>query len=510
LNPSAPTAQRRHGPPPALALLLLSVLSLVIIGLYFGLLRAGRWQSDEYQLFFNQQRYGLHIFPARLLYSPRPFSEALIFLYGVAVEHMRRPLVATFLAALWSACLLAVVLAACQTMLATRTALLAAVALSLTIFAFVLVSSDVTEMFYWPVAAAAYVPMLSAAIVLVFQLNAPLTPARKSICAAALCVAATAHDMGAALAVGFALCIGLATVHGRVLRKEVAAGWGILWWLVPAMLGLGVLATDIISRVPVDVAFQSAQPYTGHVVASVGAGLIGFGLDVVTFNEASGWPAILLCLASRIMLAVGAALLLRACVPGPAGVNRLHMVLFGALAFAGLFSIAAAYHDYGKFCCERQSTARGGFIDLMFIIAALILLSLARWQPGRAGALWVGALLLVLSLAPAGLALPKIKTEYGMLNWAVTGRNRSWASGSAAGTTAMQFFLPPDSPRALINGTGIDVGTYPVDPRSQSLVDSIGRYFGKRTVIVCQPWQTDKSWLIDNKWIPACPSTQRP
>ena len=59
------------------------------------------------------------------------------------------------------------------------------------------------------------------------------------------------------------------------------------------------------------------------------------------------------------MLAFGAAALLREYVHNSSGVNRRHLALLGALAIAGFFSIAAAYYDYGTFCCERQSTAGG-------------------------------------------------------------------------------------------------------------------------------------------------------
>ena len=104
---------RHRRPSTALvALSILMLLSLAVIGLYAGLLRAGRWQTDEYQLFFNENIYGVRILPSRLIYSPRPFSEALIFLYGEAIERLHRPLVATFLASLWSCFLLAITFAA--------------------------------------------------------------------------------------------------------------------------------------------------------------------------------------------------------------------------------------------------------------------------------------------------------------------------------------------------------------------------------------------------------------
>ena len=37
------------------------------------------------------------------------------------------------------------------------------------------------------------------------------------------------------------------------------------------------------------------------------------------------------------------------------------------------------------------------------------------------------------------------------------------------------------------------------------MVGAVGRFFGKTTVIVCEPWQTEKSWLLRGQFIPACP-----
>ena len=336
----------------------------------------------------------------------------------------------------------------------------------------------------------------------------------KLICAAALCVAAASSEMGAALAIGFALCMLLRIAHRRLFRKELPDGLGAgAWWIVPAGLGVVILTTVTVVRVHLDEASSRAQPHTGQFFYALDAGIKGFGMDLTTFNEAANWPAVLVSLGSRAMLAFGVAGLLREYMQGGSFINRRHLALAGALAIAAFFSIAAAYHDYGTLCCERQSTTRGGFIDMIFVIGAGILLGRGRWQPGWPAGIWIAAALLAVSLSPIALVIPRIRTEYTLLNWAETGRDRSWVSGTAPHTAAMQFFLPPDSPQALIRGTGIAVGTYKLDPgrnpHPEQLVAVIGRYFGKQIVFVCQPWQTNKAWFINNKWISACPSPAR-
>ena len=76
----------------------------------------------------------------------------------------------------------------------------------------------------------------------------------------------------AALAVSFAFCMFLDMVYGRLFRKDLPAGLGgWAWWFIPACVGVAVLATDVIARVPVDLAAQSSQPYTGHFFSPLSA-----------------------------------------------------------------------------------------------------------------------------------------------------------------------------------------------------------------------------------------------
>ena len=77
-----------------------------------GQLGLARWQTDEYSLFATQRDGGWHTVLSRLHYSPRPFSEGVLFLYGAAVNGTGRPLVVSFLLLLWAGTMAAVGLAA--------------------------------------------------------------------------------------------------------------------------------------------------------------------------------------------------------------------------------------------------------------------------------------------------------------------------------------------------------------------------------------------------------------
>ena len=75
------------------AALLPALVAAGCIAVCLAQLRLGRWQSDEYTLLVNQRSWGWHILPVRLAYSPRPFSEGLLYLYGMAVLAQGRPLI---------------------------------------------------------------------------------------------------------------------------------------------------------------------------------------------------------------------------------------------------------------------------------------------------------------------------------------------------------------------------------------------------------------------------------
>ncbi len=69
----------------------------------------------------------------------------------------------------------------------------------------------------------------------------------------------------------------------------------------------------------------------------------------------------------------------------------------------------------------------------------------------------------------------------------------------------MVFYLPPDSPQMLVHGTSERLGTYTTLGNAPELISAIGLFFGKSVVTTCQPWQSDKSWLYNGRFIPACP-----
>lgn len=492
------------------------MVAVACVAAYAGQLGMGRWQTDEYRLFTMQRAWGWEAFVPFLAYLPRPFSNGLLFLYGEAVLRFGRPLITPFLALLWGGVLGAGTLAARGALSRSGERTLAAPALAATLFAFVLVTNPATEFFFWPMAAAAYLPVAGAATALLFLLSRPLDRGRRLACGAALLVAATSSEVGAALAISFAgaAAIEAASRPGRLfpgphgfLPAALREG---TWWIVPGLIGVGVMAMVLSVRAGIVELGADAQPYTGHPVASVGAALLRLASELAAADGADGTSAAsAVALAARPLFALGFALVWRRA--GGAAPGRLHAVLAVSLIGAAFFSLAAAFFHYGAPCCERQATTRAWLLDLLAVILAGALA--ARWQPARPGkgrGAAFSAALLTASLFPALQRVDGLRRDYDMYHYALTGRARTWRSGLRADQDAMEFFLPPDGPDLLVRGTALPIGTFRTGSDAPELVTAVGRFFGKDVVNTCQPWQTERSWVINGRFIPACPPNDVP
>lgn len=492
-----------------------AAVAVLCIAAYAGQLGLARWQTDEYTLFANQRTGGWDAFAARLQYAPRPFSEGLLSLYGAAVNGSGRPLVVPFLLLLWAGVMAMAGLAAWMALPRSPARLPTACALAVVPFAFVLATNEVTEAFYWPMAAAAYLPVAGAATVLLVLLSRPMDALARGGCCAALLVAAGSSEVGAALAVGFAVAA-LAEAATRPARQR---GAGLLrdgaWWLAPGLLGIAVLLAIVRSRANVVELGADTQPYTGRLLPSLGLTAWQFALDLVGADGDKTPAAVLGALAAKLALAAGLAGLWHGACSVRAALGRQRAVLAASFAAAAAFSILAAYYHYGALCCERQATTRHWMLDLLLVVGAGW--TLGRWPaPGRwlGRCPWLAPVLLSLSLLPVLGRVEGLLRGYDVLTLSQKGGARTWRSGTQSGPGQMEFYLPPERQDMLVRGTFQPVGTYPVGPgagpKTPEMIRELGRFFGKQVVHVCQPWQEAKSRLLNGQFIPACPPHDGP
>ena len=486
------------------------LVALAIVGAHAGLIPMGRWQVDEYRLFTRLRQFGAGALPARLLYSPRPFSELLIFLYGEVVLHLHRPLVTSFLAVVWTGLIASTGLAAYTALPRSAWRLPLALAFTFALIATALTGADVTEAFYWPAAAAAYLPTLAAGLCLFFVVGQPMSRRRRAMCGVALTVAACSTEVGAAFALCFALTIAAERLFA-VLRHRIrpaAALSASAWWLIPGVLGLLVFLAIFQLRFHYGVSELGAADArnTEPGAAAVFAALRDLATELaIGSNSRPGWPlAATIC--ARLLFTVGFAACWRLAAPDAVRLGRDRVALGVGLLGAAFFSIAAAYQHYGQLCCERQQSVRQSFLELDLLVLAIA--ALAAWP-------WASTLARRMPMMPplmlaAGLMLPLLwrfeglSSNYALYHWGIEARARTWASGLQPNTRGMIFYLPPDRPELAVHGTGKPQRTYGHWVDAPNLLLDMGRFFGKRSVTVCEPWQTDRSWVIGGRFIPAC------
>ena len=488
-------------------MLAVGLLASAIGGAYAGLIPSGRWQVDEYRLFTMLRELGLDVMPGRLLFSPRPFSELLILLYGEAVLHLDRPLVTLFLAVVWTSLVASTGLAAFAALPRSSWRPSLALAFALALIATVLTGTNVTEAFYWPIAAAAYIPTLAAALCLFFMAGSPMNRRRRIASGLALTVAACSSEVGAAFALCFALTMAAEKLL-RVLRQTgpVPTRTSSAWWLIPGVIGLLVLLIIFYIRHNVTGPGATNAHYTGRYVASVLAAVRELPIELIVGGDSrSGWPVVASICAS-ILFTVGFAASWRLVAPDAARLDAERVALWLALLGAAFFSIAAAYQHYGQLCCERQQSVRQGFLTLSLVVLiapALARLPLANMLAHRVPTIPVMMLI-------AGLMLPLfwryegLSGNYAFYYWSVEARTRTWASGLQSDTAGMIFYLPPDGPALAVKGTGLPLQTYTDGPDEPALARDVAHFFGKRRVTVCQPWQIERSLIVGGRVIPAC------
>ncbi len=481
-----------------LPLALAVLVAGVVVAAYAGQLFLGRWQNDEYRLFTVERMWGWHALPPRLAYSPRPFSELILHFYGEAVLALDRPLITTFLGLLWGAIIVAMAVAAHGALPRSPTRLLSAVALSLSTFAFVLVTDRVTEMFYWPVAAAAYLPTACGALALVFLLSTPRTRSSGLARAGTLLVVAGSSEMGAAFALSFA-----AGLAGELAWRKRSPTRADIWWLLPAGLSVAIFAVLFSVRVGMDELNATRFPATGHPILSFVLAMRHLVTELGGEPIGHGSAAEPLALAARVTFALGFA----ACFQQAGGRTPIRAYLPLAMAIAGacFFSLFAAYLHYGTDCCERQATTRSWLIDLLFVLALAPVAQALATRTGRTARIILPSVMLVAALSPGLSRIDALHHDYEARGLALESRSRTWNSGRRPDAGTMKFYLPTDGAGMLVRGTNEPLATYKVTASAPELIVAIGKFFGKSTVIVCEPWQTDKSLLLDGQFIPACP-----
>ena len=480
---------RRNTVVPWIACVLLGCVLLS----YAGLIGLGQWQADEYDDFARLGQNGWNAYVQRLTWSPRPLSETIFYSYGWVVNHLHRPLMIPFLGMLWLGFLAAGLFTGFRMWREDRHGPVwpgALVATSL--MASFVAGGGLTEVFYWPAGAVAYLPTLSATLLLFLQVATGRlsTGSGRVLACCCLLVGAGSSEMGAAFVLAFALvqAVHLGWTVGR-RTTESARRLAVWWWMVPAGLSVIVMVAVGANRLHVvEAPTVLTSDTVGHPMMSLWRACGKLMQEIVGWRvQASGRAGPSGRLASEMLLSAGVGLCWwRVKRPDRETVRQIAAMAF-ALLLGALFTLAAAYLHFGAAAGERHETVRRCWILMSFAGLGILCFSHGGMERFRRHACVnvLAPLLLCSAVAPVW-HVKALAREYGVYAPVSGAIERNYESGFSAGDE-MTYRVPPN--RGVLAFAEIRPGTYTLASPDAEYPIYILRYFKKQVMVVREPLQ---------------------
>lgn len=448
-----------------------TLLVCAFVGLSFAsLIPLGPWY-DEWYTIGHIRDDGFRFVRNRLLgWSPRPLSELFVFAYARAIVYWDRPLVTPALAFAWTFLGAAVLLPP----LLSRRGLVASAVLG----CLLLLGHQIEEVFYWPIAAFAYLPTLAAAVLILVLDWAGVSqkPAGRVATICALLVAVTASEVGAIFA-----CLYSVLAAGVLVATRDR---GAVWFALPFVASLGVFYLITHGRVQyLGEVFGDAN-IAHHPWAAIKAALRTFTWQLVqTDPTKASIKNLTIALVTKLLFAAGIYL----AVPlGPADRTIRQQLqraaLAGALLGSAFLTLASAYGQFGMDCCQRHGTMRQCFV---LVAIGTVATMLAAWRrPSRGG--MVGAVLLLGAvLVPAGFATRSVASDYRRWHQFADVRTAIWRSGQEP---TASLVIPQTEPGKIVGGPLLKPGTYgAAAPDAQDTAKWMMSFFHKSQGVVEAP-----------------------
>jgi hypothetical protein len=421
-------------------------IMLLMIALHLGLVDAGQWTFDEFSLISSYRDKGWMAFGDRLFgWSPRPISEGLLGAYACLVNWTQKPLIGFFLCLLWltliSLPLITFFQVRKKVLLNSRRSLEFLSLFAFAPIALFLLGHSPGELFYWPVGAAAYLTTLIAITLCFFQLTFSLTKCYggRLIAAFSLSFAAASSETGSFFAVAFG-GLSLISLFCDSFRDSVDQR-KFLWWLVPALIGMGVFTLLIHNRLTGQEALFASAEYHNPLVSLKSA--LGQTLkEFLVSGQRLSPRGLLLGLLFKACFFLG----IRYCwLSSGMNVARRQVLFVFALSTIATvyFSVAASFYGYGGLTNPWHQELRQCLIVLVVATAALFschyhvqIVDLRRSE-------WLGGIFVLLTLlfvVPGRIRA--LVHDYSNYAACIESRNESWRSGLANGK-AMIWFSPP-------------------------------------------------------------------
>ncbi|HVZ44415.1 MAG TPA: hypothetical protein VHA82_11445 [Ramlibacter sp.] len=463
----------------------------IVIAAYAGLIPLGQWQ-DEWDTIPALVRGGWATYAHRVLtWSPRPFSELILFGYAHWVDAAGEPLIAPVLMLLWLP--LAISLIWVPSLLFERGDV-AWWPPALSLFCLFLLGHPSGEMFYWPQGGGmAYLISLACIATVTWLACATgLASRRERVVASVLLAIAVLCAEVSAFFVLILAGFGAMSVAARRFTS-IASAHAMRWvWLTPPLAAACVvLALGVFGRLGNPVEIFGDRAVAHHPVSAMLNSARVFAVELVSLDGSApnfGDIASGLAVKGLFFLGIWSWARSSAAPRRPLTDTARPLPLFiGAAALATAFTIiAAAYYQFGVVCCERHGTFRQALV-------CLALFSFAWWlgrrMQGRSAARGLPALsplCLLLAVVIAGIpSWGALLADYKSYPARISAAHANWIAGNAAGDTFTYVALPPGE---IVGGPYLPAeGTFAAGPSGPGNVPHIIAFFRKKAVTFTAP-----------------------
>ena len=469
-----------------------AVFFVAIVAAYAGLISAGHWQ-DEYSSFTSFREHGWEGLYLRIVnWSPRPFSELLLFVYSRISDSLEAPLITEALAFLWMflATSIFVVPLVLRRVFSDNASLWQTLVLGAALFCLLLVGHPVAEYFYWPQSSVAYIPATAGVLMAMWLLllSDPRSARARWAFAGSLVIAALSAEVGAMLVFVFcSLAVGLAILQKVRFGASKLAGGHLVLLCAPFVAAVFVLIMIRLARLENQNEIFGDPGVAHRMLPSLKNALSTFVRESLSVDGmGASVSSLFMGFATKALFALASYATFRTIRRRQvsAEVYQQWIGLLGLACISTVFlTLAAAYYQFGLVCCQRHGTFRQGlvFIGLMSIAGYVALRRssdlLSRYQqPAQAGA--VVALILAVAI-PLSISARDVLEDYRGFAKRLKIAALNWKSGIADTQTASYITLPQGR---IVGGLIISEGTFDKNSKAPGSVTSIIDFYRKSSM----------------------------
>jgi hypothetical protein len=466
--------------------LIVIFLCVSVLVAYSGFIGLGHWQDEYVSLKDNGSR-NASVFIERLLHwSPRPFSEGLIFIYFLLSTKFRQPLIGLALSLPWAALFVGLF---GIFLLRYKKIGIDGLVLMLCCGCLFLLAHPVGEMFYWPMAALAYISTLSCfALLFNILLFVGMSRSRVRImCAVVLVVAAWSTEMGAI----FVLVFSVTTLTYQFLFRHTGriALRHIAWLLFPVGACFLVLLSLRFGRFGNSGEVMGNPAVAHHFFISIRWSVSTFVRELVSIDgSGNAIKALILGVISKGMFCLAAYGLTKRAVStlqvGEARQDWLAILSIACLVTSFL-TIVAAFYQFGMNCCERHGTFRQCLIFIALAAGAASLAMRGRTAPIAKKDMSIAPIYcaLIAVLLPLAMSFPAIVSDYKNYHAIRGDREENWAAGIAAGDSMTVINRPNGR---IVGGFQVPSDTC-ASPGECFWREAYADFFKKKVIVVNRP-----------------------